>query len=132
MGIKRKKALILLNDTAGIGKAGQNTWTIIRKFAQEGYETVVYPIIPGTDLVSEKILDDYKECEADLVVCSGGDGTLNHVIQKVMSMNTKPLLAYEPSSSGFNRFKSVLIIAALVVKLQKNFILPDIFSLKSW
>ena len=53
MEIKRKRALILLNGTAGTGRASLNTWVIIKKFAEKGYEPVVYPIIPGTDLTSE-------------------------------------------------------------------------------
>ena len=54
----RKKALILLNTSAGTGRAGVNSLSIIRRFAEKGYEPVVCPIIPGTDLVSEKILEE--------------------------------------------------------------------------
>ena len=40
--IERRKALILLNASAGTGRAGLNTWTIIKKFA----ETVLEDINP--------------------------------------------------------------------------------------
>lgn len=93
-----KKALILLNNSAGTGKAGLNTWLIIKKVAEKGYEPIVYPILPGTDLVSENILSAY-EGEVDLVLCSGGDGTLNHVVQGLMRLRTKPRLAYLPAGS---------------------------------
>ena len=98
MDNKRKKALILLNSSAGTGKAGLNTWLIIKKIAEKGYEPIVYPILPGTDLVSENILSAY-EGEVELVLCSGGDGTLNHVVQGLMGLRTKPRLAYLPAGS---------------------------------
>ena len=108
MGIERKKALILLNGTAGIGKAGLNTWAIVKKFAENGYQPVVYPIIPGTDLVAESLLAEY-DGSVDVVFFSGGDGTLNHVVQGLMSMHSVPLLAYLPSGS-MNDFSRTLRI----------------------
>lgn len=95
---ERKKALILLNASAGTGRAGLNTWTIIKKYAEKGYEPVVYPIVPGTELDSETLAAEY-EGKVQVIVCSGGDGTLNHVIQGVMRMIQKPRIAYLPSGS---------------------------------
>lgn len=94
----RKRALILLNGTAGIGRAGLNTWSIVKRFAEKGYEPTVFPIIPGTDLVSEKLLPE-QEGKFDIVLCSGGDGTLNHVMQAIMHMSVRPRIAYLPSGS---------------------------------
>ena len=108
MGIERKKALILLNGTAGIGKAGLNTWAIIKKFAENGYQPVVYPIIPGTDLIAESLLAEY-DGSVDIIFCSGGDGTLNHVVQGLMHMQSAPVLAYIPSGST-NDFSRTLRI----------------------
>ncbi len=110
MNFKRKKALILINASAGTGKAGLNSLSIIRRFAEKGYEPVVYPIIPGTDLVSENLLEEY-EGKVDVVLCSGGDGTLNHVVQAVMRMTQKPRIAYLPSGST-NDFAKALGIPA--------------------
>ncbi|MBQ6518189.1 MAG: YegS/Rv2252/BmrU family lipid kinase [Anaerolineaceae bacterium] len=93
-----KRALILLNASAGTGRAGQNTWTIIRRFAENGFEPIVYPIVPGTDLISEKLLAAY-DGEIDTVLCCGGDGTLNHVIEGMMRMVKRPRLAYLPTGS---------------------------------
>ena len=106
MQVKRKKALILLNNSAGTGRAAMNTWTIVKSFAEKGYETIVYPIIPGTDLVSEKILAEY-EGQTEVVLCSGGDGTLNHIIQSIMHMTERPRIAYLPSGST-NDFSKAL------------------------
>lgn len=98
MEIGKKRALILLNNAAGTRKAGTYVMDIVKRFAANGYEPVIYPIIPGTDLVSENILSEY-EGKADIVLCCGGDGTLNHVLQKILRMAHRPLLAYIPSGS---------------------------------
>ncbi|SCY37252.1 diacylglycerol/lipid kinase family protein [Butyrivibrio sp. INlla14] len=95
---KRKKALVLINKTSGVGKAGNDTLEISTTLAKRGYEPIIYPIIPGTDLTSEVLVEEYGE-EADLILCSGGDGTLNHVMNAMMNLEKKPLLAYIPSGS---------------------------------
>lgn len=110
MKTERKKALILLNATAGTGRAGLNTWSIIKKFAENGYESIVYPIVPGTDLVCEKLAAEY-EGKADLILCSGGDGTLNHLVRGIMRLKKKPRIAYLPSGST-NDFAKTLGIPA--------------------
>ena len=112
---RRKRALILVNKTAGTGKAGNDVLDIVTKYAAAGYEPVIYPIIPGTKFTSEVLIDRYSEEFADakevlekpesakgkisVVLCSGGDGTLNHVMNSIMALENKPLLAYIPSGS---------------------------------
>ena len=108
--IERKKALILLNSSAGTDRAGLNAWAIAKKFAENGYEPIVYPIIPGTELTGEKLTADYEGI-ADVVLCSGGDGTLNHVIQGIMQMKQRPAVAYIPTGST-NDFAKTLGIPA--------------------
>ncbi len=95
---RKKRALILLNLVSGTRKASSNVMEIVTRFANNGYEPVIYPIIPGTDLISENILADY-EGKVDLVLCSGGDGTLNHVIHEVLEMRDRPCLAFIPAGS---------------------------------
>ena len=93
-----KRALILINETAGTGKAGGHVMRIISEAAKAGYEPVVYPIVPGTSLTSEKLIKAY-EGKVDLVLCSGGDGTLNHVMNGLMMLPKRPKLAYIPAGS---------------------------------
>ena len=94
----RKRALVLINKTAGMGRAGNDTFDIVKKLAENGYEPLVYPIIPGTELSSEILLAQY-DGKIDMVLCSGGDGTLNHVMSAIMDMDQKPVLAYVPAGS---------------------------------
>ena len=98
MSTDRKKALVLINKTSGMGKAGNDTLEISTALAENGYEPIIYPIIPGTDLTSEVLVAEYGE-ESQLILCSGGDGTLNHVVNAMMGLKKKPLLSYIPSGS---------------------------------
>lgn len=94
----KKRALVLINKTSGTGKAGNDTLNIVTRLAENGYEPVVYPIIPGTNLTSEGLIGQY-DGKVDLIMCSGGDGTLNHVVNAIMNMKKKPRVAYLPSGS---------------------------------
>ncbi len=107
---KRKRALVLINKSAGTGKAGADTFEIVAKLARKGYEPRVFPILPGTELSSEKLLAEY-DGRVDLVLCSGGDGTLNHVMSAMMDMKKKPLLAYVPAGSTNDFAKGIGIPA---------------------
>ncbi len=95
---KRKRALVLINQTAGTGKAASDTFNIVAALSGAGYEPVVYPIIPGTEFSSEKLLAEY-DGKIDMVLCSGGDGTLNHVVSATMDMKKKPVISYVPNGS---------------------------------
>ncbi|WP_029232481.1 diacylglycerol/lipid kinase family protein [Butyrivibrio sp. VCB2006] len=94
----KKKALVLINKTSGTGKAGNDTLDISTKLAENEYEPIVYPIIPGTDLTSEVLVAEYGN-KVDMILCSGGDGTLNHVMNAMMELEQRPLLSYLPSGS---------------------------------
>ncbi len=108
----RKKALVLINKSAGTGKAGTDTLNIVTRLAEEGYEPIVYPIIPGTDLTSEKIIGDY-DGEVSMILCSGGDGTLNHVMNAIMDLKEKPVLSYIPAGSTNDFAKGLGIPSAM-------------------
>ena len=97
--------MILINETAGTGTAGQQAMMIARKAAENGYEPVIYPIVPDTELTSESLVADY-DGKADLVLCSGGDGTLHHVMNAVMRLKVRPCLAYLPARLVFGKYAS--------------------------
>ncbi len=107
---RRKRALVLINKSAGTGKAGQDTFDIISSLAQKGYEPITYPILPGTELTSETPIEAY-DGKVDLILCSGGDCTLNHVMNAMMAMEKKPRLAYVPAGSTNDFAKGIGIPA---------------------
>ncbi len=96
--MEKKRALVLINKTAGTGKAGTETLEMATALAQGGYEPVIYPIIPGTEFTSESLIPAY-DGKIDMILCSGGDGTLNHVMNEIMKLKKKPVLSYVPAGS---------------------------------
>ena len=92
------KALVLINESAGTGKMGKECFTIIDHLAKSGYETTVYPIAPKAGRTSEKIMEG-RDGQFDLIVCAGGDGTLNHVIDGLVKLEPRPILGYIPAGS---------------------------------
>ena len=94
----RKKVLILINRSAGITRNKDNAYVIVQEFALAGFEPIVYPIVPETELDSERILAGY-DGEVDMVICAGGDGTLNHVVNGVLRMKKPVRIGYIPSGS---------------------------------
>ena len=117
--MQRKQALILLNTEAGKKKGPQSILNIIERTAREGYEPTVFPIIPGK-MNSEDILHDF-DGRTDLVICVGGDGTLNHVVSGVMQMKEPPVIGYIPSGSTNDFAKSLGIPTGLAKALDTIF-----------
>ncbi|MBR2264166.1 MAG: YegS/Rv2252/BmrU family lipid kinase [Firmicutes bacterium] len=103
------KALLLINGSAGTGKMSHSTYHIIEKLSLNGYETTVYPIVPGSGLTAEALLEG-KEGLYDMVVCVGGDGTLNHVVDGLMRWEKRPLLGYIPAGSTNDFAKGLSIV----------------------
>ncbi len=117
--MERKKALILLNTEAGKKKGPQSILSIVERTAKEGYEPTVFPIIPGK-MNSEDILKEY-DGRAELVICVGGDGTLNHVVSGVMQLKEPPRIGYIPAGSTNDFSKSLGIPTGLPKALDTIF-----------
>lgn len=96
--MQKDRTLVLINAAAGKGKAVNGLMEIITALAQHGTDPVVYPVIPGTGLISEQIMKEH-DGQFSRVLCSGGDGTLNHVVRGVMEMENKPVIGYIPAGS---------------------------------
>ncbi len=99
-----------MNGAAGKMNMEKSLYRIIEKLSLHHYETTVYPILPKKGLTSEKILAHMEE-PYDMVICGGGDGTLNHVINGLMMLDPskRPILGYLPSGSTNDFAKSVHI-----------------------
>ena len=72
-----KKMLFVFNPKAGKGKIKTNLLDIVDIFNKGGYEVIIYS--------TQKPKDAYEkakeyESKVDLIVCSGGDGTLDEVV----------------------------------------------------
>jgi YegS/Rv2252/BmrU family lipid kinase len=65
-------------------------------FAEAGYEMTVYPTQKKGDAVS---IVQERSPEYKLVVCSGGDGTLDEVVTGMMKSNFRTPIGYIPAGS---------------------------------
>ncbi len=92
------KALLMINGGAGTGKLSRDCYRIVEHLARAGYRTTVFPIIPEIGLTAETILKD-QDGRYDLVVCGGGDGTLNHTLDGIMHLDPRPVIGYVPAGS---------------------------------
>jgi len=113
--MKRRKALLIINGTAGTGGGGTGAYDIICGLVKGGCEVTVYPLLFKEGLSSETIFEEIKEKgeEFDLIVCAGGDGTLNHVITCMVRDGITTPLGYIPAGSTNDFARSLGIPADL-------------------
>ena len=74
-----KKMLFVYNPRSGKGLIRTHLSTIIETFSAAGYDVTVYPTkeqMDGCNTVYE------RAGEFDIIVCSGGDGTLDEAVAK--------------------------------------------------
>ena len=97
---------------------------IIDVFVKGGYEVVVHPTQGAKD--AEKMAKSMAE-EVDLIVCSGGDGTLDEVVTGLMEIGANVPLGYIPAGST-NDFASSLAIPRDMVKAAQDIVDGHLFS----
>ena len=75
------KLFFVYNPMSGRGQIRNKLFDIINVFSEAGYEVTVHPTRAPKDAtaVVAELSDTY-----DLVVCSGGDGTLDEVMTGMM------------------------------------------------
>ncbi|WOO38501.1 diacylglycerol kinase family lipid kinase [Anaerocolumna sp. AGMB13020] len=94
----KKKLLLIYNPLAGKSKIKNWLSSIVEYFGRGNYEIVIYATKGKKD--AKKIVTDcLKRDKYELVVCSGGDGTLNEIISGVMEFDNKPVIGYLPSGT---------------------------------
>lgn len=96
-----KKLLFVFNPHAGKGHIKENLCSIIDLFTAGGYEVLSYATQAPRDGY-EKIVSDGREY--DLIVVSGGDGTLSEAVSALMKLreqtpDLKIPLGYIPAGS---------------------------------
>ena len=91
-----RKLLFLVNPHAGKAAIGGKLLPILEIFTQAGYRPTVCLSRQSGELtqVARQEAEGY-----DLVVCSGGDGTLNETINGLMCLEQPPMLGYIPAGT---------------------------------
>ena len=103
-----KKMLFIMNPFSGQKKAGKHLADILLLFNQAGYEVLTcMTTAPGSAV---EIVGKYGK-NADIIVCCGGDGTLNETITGMLRNGVEAPIGYIPAGTT-NDFASSLKISA--------------------
>lgn len=107
-----KKMMFLYNPNAGKGLLKPKLSDVVDIFVKAGYDVTIYP--------TQRYRDAYKKIcklkeEYDLVVCSGGDGTLDEVVTGMMQRENRIPIGYIPTGTT-NDFANSLNISRNVLQ----------------
>lgn len=107
-----KKLFFVYNPHSGRGQIKNKLFDILQIFSDAGYELTVHPTRERKDATRqiEELADDYE-----LVVCSGGDGTMDEVVEGMMHRKHRIPIGYIPSGT-VNDFARSLKIPRDMVK----------------
>ena len=85
--VKEKKLLFIINPKAGKTAIKNKMNDILNIFCNGGYRVEVYITHKEQDVDNEFIVEHAEEF--DLVVCAGGDGTLDNTVSGIMRLERK-------------------------------------------
>ena len=108
----KKKLLFVFNPCSGKGQIKSRLMDIVDIMVKADYEVTIYPT-QSKDDAQNKVRDEAYLY--DLVVCSGGDGTLDEAVTGMMKSEEKVKLGYIPAGST-NDFASSLKIPKDIIK----------------
>ena len=113
-----RKLLFVMNPNAGQRKVNRFLAEIISIFNAGGYEVTVFPTTGpgnGTQIVQSRAAD------YDLVVCAGGDGTLNETISGILRSGADCPVGYIPCGST-NDFAASLKLSTDVLRAARDIV----------
>lgn len=90
------KALVLYNPKSGTQKISKNIELVKKTLQEDGYEVEFFPS-PAPKSITEKVKNDGNNY--DLIITSGGDGTLNETVTGMIRGDVKTKLAYIPAGT---------------------------------
>lgn len=120
-----KRMLFIFNPRSGKAQIKNRLMEILNIFTEAGYEILVHVTQGPGDAMETAAL---YGSSADLVVCSGGDGTLNETISGLMALDDLPDLGYIPAGST-NDFASSLKISKNMKTAAKAAVSGEPFSI---
>ncbi len=99
------RLLFIVNPIAGKGQIRSRLMAVLDLFTKYGYEVTIR--ITQSEGDAQKTAEKFAH-EYDLVVCSGGDGTLSEIVNGLMRIKgPRPKVAYIPTGTT-NDFASTL------------------------
>ncbi len=91
-----KRALVIVNPHAGTKKSKKDMFEIVDRLSQKGYNVSAQTTTQSGD--GSRFVREYGKGQ-DLIICCGGDGTLNEVINGVLECDLKTPLGYVPAGT---------------------------------
>ncbi len=91
-----KKLLFVFNPLSGRAQIKKQLLEIIDIFTKAGYEVTTRPTqckLDGYNIIRQQAQEN------DMVVCCGGDGTLDEGVKALMECEKRPLLGYIPAGT---------------------------------
>lgn len=113
-----KKMLFIYNPKAGKAQIRNKLADILDVFARDGYEITIYPTQRSGE--ASQIVE-FRKPVYDLVVCSGGDGTLDEVVTGMMKSSFQTPIGYIPAGST-NDFGGSLSLPKNMVKAAETIV----------
>ena len=113
-----KKMLFIMNPFAGVKRANRHLADILLTFTQAGYEVITHMTLGRGDTTA---VAREKGKDVDLVVCCGGDGTLNETITGLLSAGADTPIGYIPAGST-NDFASSLKLPTNILKAAQTIV----------
>lgn len=101
-----KKMLFIINPKAGKQQIKNNLLQILDSFTKNNFDINIYLTQSHGD--AKRIIKE-RTNEFDLIVCSGGDGTLNEVISGMMESSERIPIGYLPAGTTNDFSKSLNI-----------------------
>lgn len=91
------RTLFVYNPKAGKGTVVKNLHEIVDAFAKANYPVTVYPTQAQGDAC--RLVENRDAGQYDLIVCSGGDGTLREVVNGLIKSGVSTPVGYIPAGS---------------------------------
>lgn len=119
-----KEALFILNPHSGKGLIKNHLLEIVDILVKDEYEVTVYPTQGRKD--ANRAMRERKK-SYELVVCSGGDGTLDEIVTGMIQSGFKTKIGYIPAGST-NDFANSLKIPSTMKKAAELLVNGTVFS----
>lgn len=119
-----RRLLFIYNPHAGKGLLKPKLSDVIDIFVKAGYEVVAYPTQAYRDAYKKVV--QYEFGSYDLVVCSGGDGTIDEVVTGMMQRGDRTPIGYIPTGTT-NDFANSLHIPKGLLSAADNAVNGAVF-----
>ena len=113
-----KRLLFILNPYAGMRRANKVMPEIIEIFNKAGYDVICRVTTGNGDCTTQV---ERLAREMDLVVCAGGDGTLNEAITGMLRCGADVPIGYIPAGST-NDFASSLKLSTNILQAARDIV----------